>query len=87
MDKYQNAINKLNDLVLPFVGFNPEYHNNIGLLQELVFKAIPEKPIVIITDATKDEVHIVHCCPSCESELVFLSDYCHSCGQRIDRSV
>lgn len=75
MSKYQEALN--------FLDFYCEIRHveQQDLLQELIDRETPKKPIELINDE-RSTTH--NCCPKCEVEVDFR--YCSDCGQRLDWS-
>ncbi len=102
MNKYQEALNSIiwrltsheEDLEL-----RPTAKEDIAILQELVDKETPKKPIEkIISDAYDYDgqgtfKNKIIQCPNCEFELYneyecidYTFNYCPNCGQKIDWS-
>lgn len=98
MNKYQNAIEVIDTLLHLMCGeeredgYEPtmeEMSNSMDLLQELVDKEIPKKPVDIEFGPCSD---LVLSCPTCKHEVVTISTYygrkyyprCPFCGQKIE---
>lgn len=97
--KYQDALDYISDdwkcnLAESFNegGIDEEEYNeslkSYDLLQELVDKATPEKPLIAFIDGAVADGSVVQktivVCPSCKSLLVEGQNYCTDCGQAID---
>ena len=84
MNKYQEALDKLNKRKLPL-----EIENDIKILEELVIKEIPHY-VHYEYDGYADgcPVYDIAYCPSCgryfEVDYEEHYDYCPSCGQRLN---
>ena len=99
MNKYQEALNKIRNIVLDESGdgyhtqryLQDFYYSSCETLQELVEKITPKKPLDVCTPVVKWGL-----CPVCKGELnklgckpnrVFSNQkYCPDCGQAIDWS-
>lgn len=85
MNKYQEALDRIESAAY----YGGEKGDNVELLQELVDRATPKKPIVKIANGVR---HID--CPNCDDgyshnfiENKELNDnYCSNCGQAFDWS-
>lgn len=93
MNKYQKALDYLtfpikSILMSSRCGGKTLTQEQIDLLQELVDKATPIKPIVIYDDELGqygEKIAIEEYCPICKEELHNVGGaYCHGCGQKID---
>lgn len=88
MNKYQEALNNIKDISFKYkdtdikIWLFDRFDGRIALLQELVDRATPKKPI---NDS----------CPNCKNQNVCIQDincdynfleYCDRCGQAIDWS-
>lgn len=99
MNKYQEALNKIRNIVLDESGdgyhtqryLQDFYYSSCETLQELVERATPKKPLDVCTPVVKWGL-----CPVCKGELnklggkpnrVFSNQkYCPDCGQALDWS-
>lgn len=91
MNKYEEALSSITFTM--HLRVKPKYlgrceDENLDILEELVEKSIPKKPIKL-HDGRRSK------CPNCESQLPFKKNaikkhmprlYCDRCGQRIDWS-
>lgn len=90
-EKIEKAWWNVNSLARSSDHCNESDHSDIELIEEIVKKAIPMKPIDVQTPVVTWGL-----CPVCKGEYrklgrkpnrVFLSDkYCPDCGQRLDWS-
>ena len=91
MNKYQEALLKLGEYTVVLSWSKNQTCsinelNEFKLLQELVDKATPKKPII----SSYDEFGYVdfyehHYCPNCKNKVD--KAYCPACGQKIDWSL
>lgn len=96
MNKYQEALNHIRLVCLvnsdddeDITEYDKRVINNLNILQELVDKAIPKKPINKAT-YTYDDIPFTALCPNCKENLGYESQNlykcCYKCGQAIDWS-
>jgi hypothetical protein len=79
MNKYQEALNELASYY--------DYDDYPKILQELVDKATPKKPIKRICKRIGGGKIIEDCCPVCKSRLYYSAACCNNnCRQAIDWS-
>ena len=97
-NKYKNALNTIAELLIQ----NNRTIDCLGetllmeqteleVLQELVDKATPKKPIEMVIEEKYLEIYVVYQCPNCKKELfssTLISDnrFCRTCGQALDWS-
>ena len=74
MNKYQDALNKLVGIRTDFRGGKIFMQEKINILQELVDKETPKKPLGLSI------------CPNCQNRLYIDQKYCDKCGQKLDWS-
>ncbi len=94
MNKYQEALDYLVDNIEMLNrhsdGSFCQPNSSKNILQKLINKATPKKPLLAFVDGVTADGSIVQrtalVCPSCKSFLVEKQKYCHSCGQAIDWS-
>ena len=83
MNKYQEVLNRIAKYCR--VNNGSMLEGDLNILQELVDKATPKKPII----SSYDEFGCVdfyehHYCPNCKNKVD--EAYCPACGQKIDWS-
>ena len=83
-DRIKNAL--VNVIV---IAKHSDYYENvrdeedIDLIEEIVKKEIPKKPV----DKQTCAGYLKPYCPNCDLELCYVgAKYCHHCGQRLDWS-
>ena len=84
MDKYQRALDSLASYVQQRSIIKKNVAKRVGILQELVDKAKPQKPEFDYDDDT-------YKCPCCDKEYEtyydgYLKSFCSECGQALDWS-
>lgn len=93
-NKYQEAFRRivdnsnLNIIVENGTSMNQDT-KDVLLVQELVDKATPKKPIEMVIEEKYSEIYVVYQCPNCKKELfspTLISDnrFCRTCGQATD---
>ncbi len=87
MSKYQEALEKIKE-ELEFgsrFDYDVYFKKEVKLLQELVERVTPKKPIV--KNEFYDELYgDIKYCPNCNSMFEYMDEYCSECGQNIDWS-
>jgi len=89
MNKYQEAWKKIKHLSWHRFGnmieMKAEFKEECLIIQELVDKATPMKPLLKVLQATSDKGHSIRIgvCGRCECHLTIGSSYCEDCGQAI----
>jgi hypothetical protein len=88
MNKYQKALDNLKTMGDKDL-YNERNTEWCNILQELVDKETPKKPIIRGLSGVA-----IHTCPVCNKELIVTNDeiviyktktnYCDECGQRLD---
>ncbi len=82
MNKYQEALKKLCGRC------HKDTTEHKEVLQELVDKATPKKPVVVLDDDYNEfgeQLIYAEYCPNCSEDLTEVGGaFCHGCGQRID---
>lgn len=98
---YQEALTNLKTYIVDYddefgedVYLYESYKEEFDLLQELVDKATPKKPV--IRGLSVDTHTAIHTCPVCDKELIMTNNeiviyktktnYCDNCGQKLDWS-
>lgn len=81
-DSIKNALVNVSTLARTSDYYNPDRDlKDIELIESIVMKEIPKKPI----DKQTCAGHLKPYCPNCDLELCYVgAKYCHHCGQRID---
>ena len=79
MNKYQEALNNVKRVYVESEHYDEE---DIRLLQQLVDKAAPKKPI----KSNNPLFDYMVFCPACNKSMSFKNYYCGSCGQAVDWS-
>lgn len=84
MHRHEAALRRLKRNFLS----NREKKECINILQELVDKATPKKPVVELDDDYNEfgeQLIYAEYCPNCSEDLTEEGGaFCHGCGQRID---
>lgn len=88
--KYQEALDKLISMIVLEKHINSEHNKKFyeaqPLLQELVEKEKPMKPIWKGTDSQGATFYYSYC-PKCSTQVSkYTNKYCTKCGQKIDWS-
>lgn len=79
LNRYQEALNNVKRVYVKSDHYDEE---DIRLLQELVDKATPKKPI----KSNNPLFDYMVFCPACNKSMSFKNYYCGSCGQAVDWS-
>lgn len=81
-DRIKNALVNMKVLTVNSCYYNKDRdERDIDLIEKIVKKAIPMKPI----DKQTCAGYLKPYCPNCDLELCYVgAKYCHHCGQRID---
>ena len=79
MYKHQESLNNVKRVYVESEHYDEE---DIRLLQELVDKATPKKPI----KSNNPLFDYMVFCPACNKSMSFKNYYCGSCGQAVDWS-
>ena len=82
MSKHQEALNEM----YAVLNDSNRFHKHKDLLQELVYKATPIKPIENILGTGKYLITYTHECLKCGEYLEVSNKYCSECGTEIDWS-
>ena len=83
MNKYQEALNEM----YAVLNDSKRFCKHKNLLQELVDKATPIKPIENILGTGKYLVKYTHECSKCGNYLEVSNKYCSECATELDWSV
>ena len=86
MKKHQEALSRLRDTDL-YYSDDSKFHQDLDVLQELVDKATPIKPIENILGTGKYLITYTHECSKCGNYLEVSNKYCSECATELDWSV
>ena len=89
MNKYQEALTTIKQCIYEASKetINPNELEEIKVLQELVYKATPKKPIERHYEDEGEPEYIKVCCPAgCKVQVGNYYNFCPECGQALDWS-